>query len=148
MMSSKTSRLGNMKYFRIGITLFLPTCKTAKLFLPLPLSIVPPKKSWNFLSQIRLWYLGAGLLIKRYERSRELGMKCASELRYPISLFHSKYGDRYPIVLTKIKEKNPNLRGKTVGRSGPKATAERFRSFSIYLKFKRLCDKVERSKNY
>ncbi len=59
-------------------------------------------------------------------------MKCA--VKYPISLFHSKYGDRYPIVLTRIKEKSPNLREETVGRSGPKATAERFRSFITYHK--------------
>jgi len=55
-------------------------------------------------------------------------------VKYPITLFHSKYGDRYPIVLTKIQEKSPNLRGKTVGRGGPKTTAERFRSCLVSVK--------------
>ncbi len=53
-------------------------------------------------------------------------------VKYPNTLFHSKYGDRYPIVLTKSQEKSPNLRGKTVGRGGPQTTAEQFHSCKTY----------------
>jgi hypothetical protein len=48
-----------------------------------------------------------GLLIKRgWSKPRVWHEKC-NWVKYLVFPFPSKYGGKYPIVLTKIKEKNP-----------------------------------------
>ena len=53
MRSSKTSALGDMRFSRTGITQFLPVCKNAMLFLPLPLyqaALVASSRNKHFLA--------------------------------------------------------------------------------------------------
>jgi hypothetical protein len=72
---------------------------------------------FGFVQNFRLELFAEGLWIKRgWSKPRVWHEKC-NWVKYPVFPFHFNYGDKYPTVLTKNKEKKFDSRPKNLTKT-------------------------------